>query len=324
VDGGPAALAVPARLAAVLLPEVPGDVFTLADAGRSGATRRQLEWAVRAGRLHRVQPGVFCPQPLWSAATPEQRTVLRAHAHALKHPGSVFSHGTAAALLGLPAGDDGLVRVTGAPGARTGRESGVVRYAAPLPDGDVMEVNGVLCTSPARTVLDCLRHLDAMTAVPVGDVALRGRTVTVEQLAARLEVLRWPRAAAADELLSLLDGRRESPLESRSAVVFHRYGLPRPAVQVRILDAAGRFIGRPDMVWLEHGVAGEADGLVKYDGGAAVVSDERVRQARLQAVGLVVVRWTEQQLHGTPPLVVQQLRPALADGNGRRFRGRVA
>ncbi|HYY10613.1 MAG TPA: hypothetical protein VE781_06710, partial [Kineosporiaceae bacterium] len=133
-----------------------------------------------------------------------------------------------------------------------------------------------------------------MTAVPVGDVALRGRTVTVEQLAARLEVLRWPRAAAADELLSLLDGRRESPLESRSAVVFHRYGLPRPAVQVRILDAAGRFIGRPDMVWLEHGVAGEADGLVKYDGGAAVVSDERVRQARLQAVGLVVVRWTEQ------------------------------
>jgi len=107
--------------------------------------------------------------------------------------------------------------------------------------------------------------------------------------------------------------------------VMHRYDVPRPAVQVRILDERGRFVGRPDFVWLEHAVVGEADGLGKYDGDAGtVVADERARQARLQALGLIVVRWTEQQLHGDPPLLVQQLRAALAAGDGRSFRGRVA
>jgi hypothetical protein len=106
--------------------------------------------------------------------------------------------------------------------------------------------------------------------------------------------------------------------------VLHRYGLPPGTVQPRILDAGGRFVGRPDVAWLEHSVVGEADGLTKYDGGSSVVAEERSRQAKFQALGLVVIRWTEGQLYGDPPLIVQQLRPALAAGNRQHFRGRVA
>jgi len=319
-----------ASLLAVLLPTLPGDVFTTADALRAGLTQRQLEWAVRRGWLCRLRRGVLCRAELWATARPEDRLVLRARAVALSRAGhvpTVFSHATAAALHGLPVGnrDGTLVWVTVPPGARTGREHGVVQQAAPLADDEVMIVHGLACTTPARTVADCLRHLDALLAVPIGDAALRRQAVTASEVEAAVRRHRWPRAAAATALLPLLDGLRESPVESRSAVVMHRYDVPRPAVQVRVLDERGRFVGRPDFVWLEHAVVGEADGLGKYDGDAGtVVADERARQARLQALGLIVVRWTEQQLHGDPPLLVQQLRAALAAGDGRSFRGRVA
>jgi hypothetical protein len=330
VDDAGAAVARHAMLLAVLLPSVPGDVFTTADARRWGMTQRQLEWAVRSSKLHRLRRGALCSAEVWAAASPEERLVLRARAFALgRNDVPVFSHRTAAALHGLPVGnvEDATVWVTVPPKGRTGSENGVVRQAALLDDDEIVVVQGLHCTTPARTVADCLRHLDALLSVPIGDAALgrRPRLVTPDEIEAAVARHRWPRAAAATALLPLLDGRRESPVESRSAVVMHRYDLPRPAVQARILDERGRFVGRPDFLWLEQGVVGEADGLVKYDGEAgAVVAEERARQARLQALGLIVVRWTEQQLYGDPPLLVQQLRAALAAGRGGAFRGRVA
>ncbi len=136
---------------------------------------------------------------------------------------------------------------------------------------------------------------------------------------------RWPRAAAASVLLPLLDGQRESGLESRSAVVMHEHNIPAPETQVRILDQTGRVVARADFLWPRLGVVGEADGLVKYaDAAARRVSAEKQREARLQALGLVVVRWTAAHLHGNPPLLVQQLRVALEQGNPDRFRGRMA
>jgi very-short-patch-repair endonuclease len=312
----------------VLLPVLPRDVFTVADARRQGVTQRQLEWAVETGRLHRLRRGVLCAGSMWSDADPAQRTVLMARAVAASRPPGgrfAFSHGTAAALLGLPVVDlRGPVWLTVPPGGRTRRDEAVVQQAAPLPAGEVTISRGLPCTTSTRTVTDCLRHLPPEDAVAIADAALRAGLVTREELAAAVEQHRWPRAAAASALLPLLDGRRESALESRSAVVLHRHQVPAPEVQVRVLDDRGRFVARVDTLWEDQGVVGEADGLVKYAGASPVraVAEEKQREARLQALGLVVVRWTAEQLDGDPPLVVEQLRAVLAAGDGRRFRGR--
>jgi hypothetical protein len=312
----------------VLLPVLPRDVFTVADALRQGATQRQLEWAVEKGRLHRLRRGVLCAASTWGDAGPAQRAVLMARAVAASRRAGgpfAFSHGTAAALLGLPVVDlRGPVWLTVPAGGRTRRDEAVVQQAAPLPATDVTARHGLPCTTAVRTVADCLRHLAPENAVVVADAALRAGLVTKEELVALVQQHRWPRAAAATAVLPLLDGRRESALESRSAVVLHRHQVPAPRVQVRVLDDRGRFVARVDMLWEEQGVVGEADGLVKYAGAAPAraVADEKQREARLQALGLVVVRWTAQQLDGDPPLVVEQLRAALASGDGRRFRGR--
>jgi hypothetical protein len=161
--------------------------------------------------------------------------------------------------------------------------------------------NGLHVTSPSRTVADCLRHQDAFDAVPIADAAVRLGLCTAEQVAAVLALQEsWPYATAGRMSLGLVDGRRESPLESRSAVVMHRHDIPAPVPQVTILDDRGRFVARSDFTWLERGVVGEADGRGKYlDGDAVDTFDaEKDRQARLEALGLIVVRWNARQLVG--------------------------
>ncbi len=112
----------------------------------------------------------------------------------------------------------------------------------------------------------------------------------------------------------------------RSAVVFDRYGIPAPTPQLRIFDAAGEFVARPDFTWLHHGVVAEADGASKYAGEdpLRVLRAEKDRQAALEALGLLVVRWDWRHLYGDPPEVILRLRRALAAGDPRRFRGAVA
>ena len=107
----------------------------------------------------------------------------------------------------------------------------------------------------------------------------------------------------------------------------HRYALPTPEPQVTIYDPAGRFVGVVDFAWLARGVVGEADGHGKYadaDDPVAIFDAEKDRQARLEALGLLVVRWNGRHLVGDPPILVQRLGSALEQGSGRRFTGQAA
>jgi hypothetical protein len=312
-------------------------VFTLADVVRAGLTPDQAERRVRTGQWHRLLPGAFCSADLWRTSHPEQRHVLVAQAVRLTFaqrtggdPEPLLSHSTAAAVLGLPLPSSALrrVAVTVPPGGAARNRTGLRRrqYVAALGPDELVVVRGLRITAPARTVADCLRHEDALNAVPIADAAVRRGLVTADDVAA---VLRrqagWPYAAAASLTLQLVDGRRESALESRSFVVMHRSGLPRPEFQVEIRDTRNHLAGRVDFAWIEHGVVGEADGRVKYgDRAVEVIEAEKDRQARLEALGLVVVRWNARQLLGDPPVMVTRLRAALANGDGSRFTGQAA
>jgi hypothetical protein len=160
-----------------------------------------------------------------------------------------------------------------------------------------------------------------------GDAALHARLVTVDEVRQTLAYQSgWPYAAVAALALPLVDGRRESSLESKSAVVMHQHGLPMPEAQTVIYDGRGVFVGRVDFAWLNAGVVGEADGRIKYTGRdpVAVIEAEKERQARLEALGLIVVRWGWRHLAGAPPPLVERLREALARGDASRFTGRAA
>ncbi len=55
-----------------------------------------------SGRYIRVRAGVYAPRAEWDRLKPWERYLARVHAYALVNPDAVFSHESAAALLGLP------------------------------------------------------------------------------------------------------------------------------------------------------------------------------------------------------------------------------
>jgi hypothetical protein len=312
-------------------------VFTRAQAREAGLTDDQVDRRLATGVWSRERRGVF---RVSAAITGERSGVSRAAGTeddadrgrlAAVLTGTprrelVASHASAALLYGLPRplGGWGPPALTAAHGATRARNGARVRVV-PLPEADVGAARGLPATTLERTVADCLRSLRAPDGLAIADAAARAglnsgrlREVIVGQAG-------WPGVVQARELLDLIDGRRESPLESWSALAFHRWAVPTPQWQVTIRTAGGMFCGRVD-AWWPVGLAGEADGRAKYalqaaerrgvdsDGLFQTLHDERSREQSLRRAGADLVRW------GARDVLVDQVAGELA----RQLRVRLA
>lgn len=124
-------------------------------------------------------------------------------------------------------------------------------------------------------------------------------------------------ARRARDLLTLLDGRPESPLESWSRLVIDRSALPSPDLQREFRDDLGGVVARVDFFWEEFGVVGECDGMGKYFGEYSdkslreVLDDEKFRAQVLTDMGYIIVRWTWHELLHRPHLVVERIERAI-------------
>ena len=181
-------------------------------------------------------------------------------------------------------------------GARRTRDS--VLHTTPI--GLVAVVDGLLVTTPARTVVDCARTLDYEQAVVIGDAAVRKFGVTRRDLDRELEqAQRRKGIAAARRVVAFLDGHSESPGESRSRVALARNNLIL-VPQGEVFDEKGRFIGRVDFYDKDKPVVGEFDGELKYDGpdGREVLRAEKAREDLLRNHGNEMVRWGWKHITG--------------------------
>lgn len=294
------------------------DLFDRAAARAAGMTDRQIDRRIAVGRFRQVRRGLLTvatrlPAGAQDDAQDDARparlpVLLRWRAAIRRGPGGlVASHHLAAEAWGLPTplGEPLPLRFTRRPDGHASTryyDDFEIEVASMAPD-DVVRAEGLLLTSPARTVADCLRHLPGRDALAIADAAVaHGLTDAAEIGEVLARCGQWPGAHLAMRLLPLIDGRRESPLESWSAVGFESIGLPPPVPQVELLDARDRVVARVDNWWPE-GVAGEADGRLKYLLGAAqaggatdaaladVVHAERRREAGIRALGAEVERW---------------------------------
>ncbi len=244
-------------------------------------------------------------------------------------PESVVSHASAAAIHGLPIGQDQLARVHL---TRDRQGQGRVRryvqvHGQPLPESDVVEVGGFRVTSLGRTVLDLACALRPLLAVPVGDVALQ-QGLSTEELTERLAAAGQRRGIPnARRTVALLDPRTESPGESMSRVVFAEHRIPAPAPQFRVFDKRRRFVGRADFGWDEERTLGEFDGRKKY--GRLLLKpgqtpedalfEEKLREDRLRDLGWQIVRWIWADLYAPDDLILRLQRAFV---RGRRSRCR--
>lgn len=287
----------------------PGLVLVRQLRGR-GDTRHQHARAARRGDEVRVVRGAYVTRDEWEALDRRARHVLRMIAFArTRRRAPVYSHWSAALWHGLPVvgawPDELHIRAGRTSGGRSVR--GVIAHSTSAAAVDVIQASNLRITSIAQTIVDLAAVAPTPAAVAMADHYLRTATPQHDEgFTAARDALRdvWGRALPfrghrrALDVIAFADGRAGSPLESVSRVNMHAIGCPQPQLQVPFSDRAG-LIGYADFFWPALGVLGEADGDLKYldpsfRGGRSadrVVLDEKIREDRLRALGLRVVRW---------------------------------
>lgn len=280
-----------------------------------GHTEREIGSRVAAGSLRRVRRGRYIEADRWDGLWNEGRHLVEVVAAALNSdgPGPVFWGPSAAVLHGLP-----LYRL--APrkvhaviaGARHGRtRSGVMWHDVEVPLAEVVDVDGIRCTSLDRTILDLACSSREEVGLSAADAALRREAVSgqvqdagaVEGWRARMmaRALRSHSRGVrrARRVIEFADGRAQLPGESVSRLQLHRLGFAAPELQVHVRGPGG------EDYWVDFGFRrshcfGEFDGEDKYRNAILrrgrsveeVVLEEKRREDAIRGVtGWRLVRW---------------------------------
>lgn len=267
----------------------PTPLMTTSDAPRTGPP----PW--RDASLLRLRPGIYAIRAAWDALPPWDRYLARVHAFALARPDAVFSHESAAALLGLPLfGHPRAIHIFDPRRARSVTYGDVTVHTS-ADARATCAVAGIRLTAVEDVVIDLGRALPPAFGVAVADAALRAFRLDRAQLLERAALqrnafgarrLRWALARATP--------LAESPAESVSRAVIEWCGFPEPRLQMEH-DVEGRMF-RSDFCWPKQNIIGECDGWLTYDGEDAAAAAETVRAEKrredaLRRAGWHVARW---------------------------------
>jgi hypothetical protein len=252
-----------------------------------GLSRTAVSKRAQSGRLTRIHRGVYAVGH--GRLTGRGRRMAAALAYG---PRAVVSYRSAAGLQGLRPDNRARTDVTvPSPSARS-RPGIDVHRSTTLEPADVTKVDGIPCTSVARTLLDLADVLDR-----------RGLERAIDQA----EVLELFDLRAVEEVLSRAAGRRgagvlgrvlaeyvgpaltDRELEERFYELCRAAGVAKPEVNSWILLDSGPV--KPDFLWRAERVAVETDSWSYHRTRRAFENDRR-RDRRLRLEGWEVLRFT--------------------------------
>lgn len=286
-----------------------GEPFTTAEAGSVGLSRKVLQRMVGEGTLRLMLRGVYVD------AGQADTVELRAKAAAKAVPdGSVICDRTALWIHGADVvGPDGrfqippvdVFRMAGRTRVRRPQCRGGTRTLAP---SDIVELDGVLLTSPLRTALDLGRLARRDEALAALDALLRVGGFTRSELRAELPRFRGARGVVQlRQLVPLADGLSESPGESLTRLRLLDAGLPCPELQYEVLNDFGVSLYRLDLAYVEIMLAMEYDGEVHHTSDQDRARDAR-RRAHLRRLGWTVIVLTAKDVYGQDPQAARIVR----------------
>jgi hypothetical protein len=243
-----------------------------------GLDRRQLDRRVREFSVRRVLRGVYV-----DARVSDSRD-LRTRAARLVMPQHGVATGCSASwLLGVdtfaPSERFDLTPQWMVPHGTTRSVRHGVRFVEGyLPPDDVITLDGISLTSPARTATDLMRRSRRPWALAAADGLAHAGLVTVAELEARIARLKgYPGVVQARELVGMVEPLAESSGESCQRLRLLDAGFPRPQAQLVLHDYAGGFIGRFDHAYEAQRVICEHDGAAFHSTPDDVLRDERRR-----------------------------------------------
>jgi very-short-patch-repair endonuclease len=279
-----------------------GEPFTTAEARAVGLSRKVLRRMVDRGALREPLRGVFVD----SARTDSVLLRVRSAARVIP-PGSVICDRTALWIHGAAiVGPDGRHQ---APPIDVFRLAGGTRVRRPQCQGgtrtldrdDVMELDGVLVTTPLRTALDLGRLAGRDDAFAALDALMRAGRFTVADLSDQLPRFRGARGVRQlRQLVPWADPNAESPAESLTRLRLYDDGLPAPAVQYEVRNVLGAVIYRLDLAYPELKLAVEYDGQEHHTSSDDRAHD-RLRRDYLRRLGWTIVVLTTEDVYGRDP-----------------------
>jgi predicted transcriptional regulator of viral defense system len=286
-------------------------VVSLEQLVADGLTASAVRMRVASGRLWRVHRGVYAVGHralAWRGAV--MAAVLACG------EGAATSYRTAGALRGLRPDNRTRIDVS-SPGRRGRAIAGIDAHRGhTLRSGvDVEIVDGIPCTSLARTLLDLAEVVDRRQverACEQADVLqlfdLRAIEEVLEHAGAGRRGAALLRAVLAD-LAEATPTRTRSKLEERFLALCRGAGLPAPEVNAWIALQHGAGV-EADFLWRAQRLIVETDGRDVHMTRASFESD-RVRDGRLLVAGWRVLRVTGLRLRHEPDEVVQMIRALL-------------
>jgi Transcriptional regulator, AbiEi antitoxin len=243
-------------------------VFLRREALEYGYDDKQIARMVRAGIWHRVRHGCYCFAEVWATYTAEERHLVLARAVLRTTPGPVvLSHTTALIVHGIAVWGVDLrrVHVTRLDKGAARIERDVVHHVGVCPASDVRRVMGMPVVAPARAVIESATVQSLESALVSADSGLFHRKCDPDELRRMFDaMMHWPGSQKIHVVLHHMDGRSESPGETRARFMFWRQGLPTPDLQFEVYDGSGRLVAVTDFVWHEQQTFGEFDGRIKY------------------------------------------------------------
>jgi very-short-patch-repair endonuclease len=214
---------------------------------------------------------------------------------------AVLSHRSAAVLWGLLRAWYGPPEVTVTDGRSRGRPDLRVYRTRWLDPRETRRREGVPVTAPARTLLDLATVISERDLARAVEEAQVLRLVTPRQLANVVGRGR-PGSAALRAVLNLQ--HEPSLTRSEAEVAFLHLvrdaGLPAPETNVEVLGH------EVDFLWRGRKLIVEVDGFAYHSSRQAFERDRR-RDARLQAAGFRVMRFTYLQIVNEPHTVIECL-----------------
>lgn len=261
---------------------LPGELaklpFTIYEARSLGLSPKRLRAKdlTGAGRLIRVHAG-------FEPALAEQARVLAAAT-----PGAWVSHETAALLLGLGLPPwlslEPKIHLSKPHGLPRVRRKGVVGHRVHVIPGEVVEIDGIPVTGPARTWLDLAHQLPLRYVIAMGDQLLRIPRPGLELRSVpyahkeglRLLIRQHPNMKGVEKARLALDDMRvgaDSFPETFLRLAMLDAHLPEPELQVQ-LDPEDPRSPAADLGYRKHRIA------VQYDGGHHRSREQQSRDNR--------------------------------------------
>jgi hypothetical protein len=218
---------------------------------------------------------------------------------------------SAAELLGAPCAPLAAAVEVLVPTAEQRGRDGLVVHRDRIAPGEIVGVGGLRMTSFMRTAYDLARREPLVEAVVAVDALARVGRFEPDLLLNFAVRYRGSRGnKAVSEVLTHVDRRSGSPMETRLRLLLVLGGMPRPQAQWVVQDERSRTAVWLDLAYPEHRIG------IEYDGELHTAPDavrlDIARHTALLDKGWRVYRYTKLDVLQRPEMIIEQVRRGLS------------